>query len=122
LFQVEWNEMLTKLKDLFADLSRAEADHAQYICGLEWIWCESPIRSIILRRLSDRVAEPSATLRVASRKEGVDIEWSRHREGWLECAEKIDALRMPGHQYLTREVDDAVVEVSFMENLRRIEA
>lgn len=115
LFQIPSNELLVELKDLFVALSRAEAGRTEEIYSLEWIQGEIPIRSIALRRLSDEKAEPSKTLRVCSRKDGVAIEWSRHGDGWLECAEKIAALRPQSHQYLNRDMDDVVAEVSFME-------
>jgi hypothetical protein len=39
--------------------------------------------------------------------------WSRHEEGWLECAEKTDALTTSGRQHLGG--GDAEIEVSFLE-------
>jgi len=48
---------------------------------------------------------------------GEVIVWSRHEDGWLECAEKVAALNGPGHQYMG--TGEAEIEVSFMENLRR---
>jgi hypothetical protein len=49
--------------------------------------------------------------------DGKVFAWSRHTEGWLECADKIEALTEPGHQYLGGGV--AEIEVSFLENLQR---
>jgi hypothetical protein len=44
--------------------------------------------------------------------------WSQSGDDWLEDAERIDRLLdsvSPGHQYLTHDVDDALVEVCFRE-------
>lgn len=50
---------------------------------------------------------------------GPVFSWTNTFEGWLECAERVDALiasDSPGHQYLTREgVDDALVELCYKE-------
>lgn len=115
LLRPQSKELVANLNELFVALSRAQAGHTEEICSVEWIQCEAPIRSVALRRLSDEKTEPSKSLRVLSCKDGVHIEWSRHGEGWLECANKIAALRPRSHQYLNRDMDDAVVEVSFME-------
>jgi len=46
--------------------------------------------------------------------------WSRSPSGWQLCVELIAPIvenDQPGHQYLTTEgVDDAVIEVAYMEN------
>jgi hypothetical protein len=52
-----------------------------------------------------------------SKSVGEVLVWSRHEDGWLECAEKVAALDGPGHQYMG--TGEAEIEVSFMENLRR---
>ena len=46
------------------------------------------------------------------------LAWSRHDEGWLECAEQIAALGAPGHQYMGN--GEAEIEVSFLEDLKKI--
>jgi hypothetical protein len=44
--------------------------------------------------------------------------FSRSKGEWLECAELLDGLKEPGHQYLSRgSGDEAVVVVSYRENL-----
>jgi hypothetical protein len=42
--------------------------------------------------------------------------WSRHDEGWLECAEKIAALAKSGPQY--RGNGEAEIEVCFLEDFQ----
>jgi hypothetical protein len=51
---------------------------------------------------------------------GALFEFRRYKEGWLECAELLDGLKGPGHQYLSRGLmDEALVMVSFRENLQK---
>jgi hypothetical protein len=51
--------------------------------------------------------------------DGKVLVWSRHDEGWLECAEKIAALSGPSHQFMGS--GEAEIELSFLEALRKTE-
>jgi hypothetical protein len=118
LFRVQSQEKLSQLRDLFTKLSKAADHHREDLCEYEWISCLPSIKSLIVERLTNREAEPSKTVRLIEWiKKPAVVHWSRHEEGWLECAEKLDGLNVPGHQYLdTGHFSDASVEVSFMEN------
>ena len=63
--------------------------------------------------------EPSRTVRkVQDTPRGPRFEFMRYEEGWLECAELLDGLKAPGHQYLSRgSMDEALVMFSYRENL-----
>ena len=63
--------------------------------------------------------EPSRTARkVQDTLRGPLFEFRRYKEGWLECAELIEGLTGPGHQYLSRGLsDEALVMVSYREGL-----
>jgi hypothetical protein len=67
--------------------------------------------------LLSRVREPTRTVRkVRDTLLGPLFEFRRHDEGWYECAELLDGLKGPGHQYLSRGLsDDALVMVSYKE-------
>jgi hypothetical protein len=61
--------------------------------------------------------EPSRMVRkVQDTLRGPLFEFRRHKKGWLECAELIEGLTGPGHQYLSRGAsDEALVMVSYRE-------
>jgi hypothetical protein len=45
---------------------------------------------------------------------GPMLEFFRNDEGWRECAELLDGLKSPGHQYLSRGASDhALVMISY---------
>ena len=51
--------------------------------------------------------------------DGPSFNWSRDVEGWLWCVGLLDGLIEndgPGHQYLSGDGDDALVEVTFKES------
>jgi hypothetical protein len=51
---------------------------------------------------------------------GPVFELPRVSDGWHECAEMLDGLNKSGHQYLNRGTqDEAIILISFQENLRR---
>jgi hypothetical protein len=116
-FRVQSPYELAQLRSVFTRLADAADGHREDICKYEWISSLPPIQSVLLERLTNRKAEPSKTLRLL--KQGKDraiVHWSRHEDGWLECAELLDGLKLPGRQYLDiSHSKDASVEISFME-------
>lgn len=79
----------------------------------------SGLRSLVLRTDDGLTKKFEAkTLKLCSkRQQPPSFAWTRAREGWTECLEKMEILRRPGHQYLTIEgLDDALVEASFGES------
>ena len=77
------------------------------------------VRRFILASLAGE-PEPQKTLRseVDTTQNVVAFRWTRSQDGWEECVGLVDGLSDgPGHQYLTIEgVDDALVELAFMED------
>jgi len=113
---------LKQLRDLFVSVSTQAEGYAEELFKNDWVEPSASVRSLVLRRLTNRKAEPSKTFRLLTQEKGAVFEWSRHAEGWLECADKLDALRLPGHQYLTiGGFNDALVEVSYLEHVSRWE-
>jgi len=113
---------LKQLRDLFVSVSTEAERHAEELFKKDWVEPSASIRSLVLRRLTNRKAEPTKTFRLLTQERGAVLEWSRHEEGWLECADKLHALRLPGHQYLTiGAFNDALVEASYVEHVSRSE-
>ncbi|HEX9223230.1 MAG TPA: hypothetical protein VF860_07860 [Candidatus Acidoferrales bacterium] len=76
----------------------------------------SAIDDVVFVRLVDG-DEPSRMVRkVQDTIRGPVFEFRRHKEGWLECAELVEGLTGPGHQYLSRgNSDEAQVMLSYGE-------
>src|ERR1700730_6620311 len=117
LFRVQSQLGFSQLRTLFASFANAIDGHKEDLCRYEWINCLPSIGSLVLERLPSRKAELSRTLRLLEPgKNRAVVHWSRHGEGWLECAEKLDRLTVPGRQDLDiGHYNDASVEISFME-------
>jgi len=113
---------LAKLRNLFADLAQGKKQEVD-LCTLEWVKSLSSVRAILLRVLPVE-REPYKTLELLSTGlGGATFRWARYAEGWLECAELLDGLSGPGHQYLTHaSIDDASVEVVFKEYPRQADS
>lgn len=80
--------------------------------------CDSDaIQSLIVESRPERPAKV-VELR-GNGSEGPIFCWANTAEGWLELAERLDAIMLvgiPGPRYLTREgIDDAVVELCYRE-------
>ena len=102
------------LRELFLDLARRRV--SEYSLK-DAIWAEFSANCppITLKFVTN---EGSAQIQSEKTDDGArTFCWSRHEEGWLECAEKIDALTGPGHQYMGS--GEAEIEVSFLEGLSR---
>jgi hypothetical protein len=108
-------EALGRLRTLFHDLSEHKVREIS-LASLDFIAFSQSVKDIVLKLIQGG-REPSQTIKLASDgPTGAIFVWARHSEGWLECAELLDGLTQPGHQYLSRGArDDAEVEVSFQE-------
>jgi hypothetical protein len=81
----------------------------------EWVEISASCPPIVFKLVEQ---EFSGQIQIAkTRADEKVFVWSRHAEGWLECAEKIEALTGLGHQCLGDGVVE--IEVSFLENLQR---
>jgi hypothetical protein len=117
VIRVQSDSGLAQLRSVFTNLATAVDGYREDLCTYEWINCLSTIESLVVERLTNRKDEPSKTLRLLKRgKNRAVVHWSRHEDGWLECAELLDRLKVPGRQYLDiGHFNDASIEVSFMQ-------
>ena len=108
---------LSGLKAIFHSL--AEGEHSKVsLRAARIVEFASAIDDVVFSRIVDG-DEPSRMVRkVRDTLRGPLFEFRRHKEGWLECAELIEGLTGPGHQYLSRgPSDEALVMVSYREGL-----
>jgi hypothetical protein len=115
LFLLQSTNDRTHLLELFRGL----ADRRISKCALwqaEWTEFSTSCPPIILQLV--RNEESWQILYENTNADGKVLVWSRHEEGWLECAEKIAALTASGHQYMG--TGEAEIEVSFLEALKKI--
>ena len=110
-------EMLDWLKSLFADLAGGAHGQADLIHP-DRVRATSAIARILLLR--DASVRPGQrTLHLTGTPEKIEIRWAGPPAYWSRCSALVDgivAAGRAGHQYLTEEaVDDALVELSFME-------
>jgi len=114
LVDVRDHEALLKLRHVFAELSRRKTTAVDLL--KENFVVASGLSELHLECVDDG-QERTATVRRVNDGSVLSFRWARDAEGWLECAELLDAFMdsgMPGHQYLGE--GDAVVEVDFMEH------
>jgi len=106
---------LVRLNDLFVKLANSGLQNAniQQIGRVKFSGFES-----IEMTLWPHRKEPRKLVELVQAGDGgLAFHWTRHSEGWKEWAEMVDALKRPGHQYLTgKDQDDAIIEISFMED------
>jgi hypothetical protein len=108
---------LSELKTIFRGL--AEGEHAKVsLRAAGIVEFANAIDDLVFLRIVDG-DEPSRMVRkVQDTFRGPLFEFRRHKEGWLECAELVEGLTGPGHQYLSRGLsDEALVMVSYREGL-----
>jgi hypothetical protein len=108
-------EDLIRLKTIFLGLAQGEASEVSLrAAGI--VEFASAIDDLVFVRFVNG-GEPSRMVRkVRDTLRGPVFEFRRHKEGWLECAELIEGLTGPGHQYLSRgSIDEALVMVSYRE-------
>ena len=111
-------EALIKVRKIFADLAEGKIDQIS-LREVEAVTMKG-IEDLCLRSVPEG-KESRKTLELVGGSLGHALfRWSRSPSGWQVCVELIEPLierAKPGHQYLTAEgVDDAVVEVAYMEN------
>jgi hypothetical protein len=80
----------------------------------EWAEFSTNCPSILLKLVKKEGAQQISYENTNA--DGKILAWSRHEEGWLECAGKVAALAKPGHRYLGN--GEAEIEVSFLEDLK----
>ncbi len=107
---------LASIQLLFAGLGSGEESAADFMRALS---CASSSVGALELRVSTK--EPSKTFtQRGSNRLGPELWWSNTREGWQDCADLAEALiqwNKPGHQYLSKDGDDAVIELCFRETL-----
>jgi len=114
MFVLQSSDDRDHLRDLFLDLAHRRV--SEYSLE-DAIWAEFSTNCppITLKFVTKEVSAQIQCEKTDDRARAFC--WSRHEEGWLECAEKIDAFTAPGHQYMGS--GEAEVEVSFLEYLSR---
>ena len=114
LFKIDSTEDRDSLQALFLNLASKQLGDIN-LRDEAWVEFTPDTPAIVLKFVP---REASRQIEKGSLKSLGDVlVWSRHEDGWLECAEKVAALDGPGHQYMG--TGEAEIEVSFMENLRR---
>jgi len=113
---VQSPEALGQLRAVFVELAGGRAREVS-LSSVGWAAFTSRIRDVTLR-LTDACEEPSRTVALHEGRPGApSVEWTRHSEGWLECAELLDGLTPVHHQYMNSGTKDAAeIEVSFGES------
>jgi hypothetical protein len=108
---------IAQIKNVFLDLAAAKVYEVKFHEIRSWKITD--IEAFVLRLLPEGKEHKKTLKLVQTSSEGLVFHWSRSPEGWMECAELLDGIlnhQRPGHQYLTDEaVDDALVEVAFLE-------
>ena len=112
---VQSPEALGQLRGVFLDLAEGRARKVS-LRDAGWAAFTSRLHDVVLK-LMDARQEPSRTVEVRGAAQAApSVVWTRHTEGWLECAELLDGLTAGHHQYLNSgTMDDADIEVTFGE-------
>jgi hypothetical protein len=114
IFKIGTAEDRDRLRALFLNLSSGQPTDIN-LREMTWAKFTPEVPAILLK-----VVPREASWQIEKRRlEGLGevFVWSRHEDGWLECASKIEALNGPGHQYLG--TGEAEIEITYLENLRR---
>jgi hypothetical protein len=111
-------DTLNKVKDLFLNLSKLTVHTTIDFIELPSVKAYS-INQLLMKRTPDN-QEPKKKLELVPDRSGdIVFCWAVSSDGWQLCADLVDGMldaNCPGHQYLTQEgVDDAIVELAFME-------
>jgi hypothetical protein len=101
------------LLGLFRDLANHRVSKFA-LRQIEWTEFSTNCPSILLKLVKNEGSQQIVYENTDS--DGKVLAWSRHDEGWLECAEKIAALAKSGHQHMGN--GEAEIEVSFLEDLK----
>jgi len=108
-----------KLRSVFVSLSE-ETKLELKASDIEWVRLQG-LKDLILRVTTERNQDIKSLRKITRDFAGVVFKWSQSKKGWARSVGLLDGLLKhggPGHQYFTTEgVDDALVEVSLMEEL-----
>jgi hypothetical protein len=117
MFQMYDQTHLSGLRAIFVRVS--EGDPAKISLRKSGIVSTLDGIDDLLFVLDPQDKDPSRMVRkIGENANGCLFQFQRHKDGWLECAELLDGLISPGHQYLSRGLsDEAVVMASYEENL-----
>lgn len=113
MFVLRSNDDRARLRDLFLDLAHHRVTEVS-LRQADWVEFATNCRSIVFRLVT---SEASRQIQTETSDDRETFVWSRHEEGWMECAEKMDALRERSHQCMGN--GDAEIEISFLEDLKQ---
>ena len=99
-----------RLGDLFLGLAHRQVAKVS-LRQADWVEFATNCPSIVLRL----VARESSRRIQTETDGGRTFVWSRHKQDWMECAEKMGTLTERGHHYMGN--GDAEIEISFLEDL-----
>jgi hypothetical protein len=114
MFLLRSVEDRTRLLEIFTSLADRRVSQFAFR-RTEWVELSTACPPIILK-----LVEGQASRQIRAEEGAPDgnvFTWSRHSDGWRECAEKVESLVKSSHQYMGDGV--VQVEVSFLENLQR---
>ena len=110
IFRLQSSEEKERLRALFLDLANRRIGEFN-LRDVAWTEFAATCPTIILQYRPD---EASRQIQYQGEDYiGKILTWTRHEEGWMECAEKIEALTELGHQFMGS--GEADVKVSFLE-------
>ena len=105
-------------KSIFLELAQGNVREAKF-SQTDFLRLEN-VKDVTLQ-VTAQPKEKKSLTRINDADE-IAFNWSQTQDGWIRSVGLLDGLitaDTPGHQYLTSEaVDDALVEISFMEDLR----
>jgi hypothetical protein len=110
MFVLQSSDDRDHLRELFLDLAHRRVSEYS-LEDASWAQFSTDCPPITLKFVTQEVSRQIQSKRTDDGARALC--WSRHEQGWLECAEKIDALTAPGHQYMGG--GEAEIEVSFLE-------
>lgn len=114
---IQTMQSLVTIKNIFLQLAESKKK-ATDLVTVESVHATG-VDQLILKDVSPNQERAKKLQREKDNTKTVTFYWSMSRPGWQRCAGLIDGLiesQRAGHQYLTDEgVDDALVEVAFME-------
>jgi hypothetical protein len=107
-----------QFKSIFSELAKGKVREAKF-SQADFLRLENLLD--VTLQVTAQAKEKKSLTRINDADE-ITFNWSQTQDGWMRSVGLLDGLitaDTPGHQYLTSEaVDDALVEVSFMEDLR----
>ena len=105
-------------KSIFLELAQGNVREAKF-SQADFLRLEN-VKDVTLQ-VTAQPKEKKSLTRINDADE-IAFNWSQTQDGWIRSVGLLDGLitaDSPGHQYFTSEaVDDALVEISFMEDMR----